>query len=618
MPGVAPDVTIPLEAMPARTLESRASLWIRVTGRLRDGVNPEQAKAALAAPWAELLRATVPTGSPGPRRDAYFAMGLELLPAAQGAARGLGTAWRRPLELLLSACGLMLVLAALNLATLALARAVARGHELGVRAALGAGHWALGRRVLVENAVLAVCGAVLALGVTEWGGRVLAGLLSASEPALVDARPDWRVAGYALGAALVAAVLMSLAPLWRVACIDLPGGLREGGRGGQRGLGRSGQALVVMQMALTVVLVAGAGLLARTLYGLSTLDLGFERRGLLELGLAPQGRGYEGIDINTYTRELLERVGRTNGVRAAALTDGPVPMGRDGGWRETVVLNGRESLATLRVVTPGFFRTLGVALESGRDFDWDDDARRPARAIVDARLAARLAAGGGLIGRRVRFGVQPEFQALEVVGVARPARLVDLRDDGAALIYVPAAQHADWAVPGVLMVRGGRAGDVETTVRGLGREFVARVRSLEQASAATLVEERTIALLAALFAALSVGLAATGLFGLISYSTTRRRRELGIRLALGCERGRMMTLILSDTLRLAVAGLALGVPAALIAGRLMGHLLHGVAWYDPPTLAATALLLVGVGLMAGYLPARRAARLDPSRALRAE
>ena len=625
-PGEPPEVTIPIAAAPFDP-QSRALLTTFATGRLRTGATIEQAHAQLASFWPELLLATVPTQSRGPRRQSFLSMRLAVEPAAAGANTGLRDRVSRPLYLLMGVVVLILLIACVNLANLTLARAAARSHEMSTRTALGASRRQIVLQLLTESLLLSATGALLALAFAHWGSPLLVGLITRGtlDPVILDLRPDWRVFSFTAAAAVLTGVLIGLVPAWQMSRQAPALVLRQ--RGAGRGQARSGKVLIVAQIALSLVLLFGAGLLLRTFENLRSSDPGFQRTGILEAGLHPRPGGYQGLDLNTYRRQLVERAGALPGAISAAFSDLPVPAGEQG-WKETVSPSGADGnpelsvLATLASVSPCFFKTLAIPLVSGRDFEWSDDQRHSPIAIVDSQTARRLFPSGGAIGKRVRFGVQPEFQDLEIVGVARTARMVDLRDRNQHVIYVPYSQHPQYGEVGNLFVRANHAAALARTlddrVRSLGREYVTETKTIEQMSDQTLVAERATAMLSTAFAAAALLLAGIGLFGLMSYTVTRRTREIGIRMALGSQPGAILRMILRETLLLTLAGIALGAPCALVATRLIAHTLFGLSPVDPLTLAAASSAIFAVGAIAGYLPARRALQSDPMAALRCD
>jgi len=624
-PGEPPDVTLPIESAPFDR-ESRKLLWVSLTGRLRPGVSIEQARTQLASFWPDLLLATVPTQSRGLRRESFLATRLVVKPAPGGANTDLRDRVSRPLYLLMGVVVLILLIACVNLANLTLARAAARSHEMSTRAALGANRRQIVLQLLTESLLLSATGAALALAFAHWGSPFLLGLITRGtlDPVILDLRPDWRVFAFTAAVAVLTGVSIALVPAWQMSRQDLALVLRQ--RGASRGPGTSGRLLIVAQIALSLVLLFGAGLLLRTFENLRSSDPGFQKTGILEAGLHARPSGYEDLDLNTYCRQLVERAAGLPGAYSAAFSDLPVPAGA--GWQETVSPSETRGnpdlnvLATLATVSPGFFKTLAIPLVSGRDFDWTDDSRHTPVAIVDSQTARRLFPSGSAIGKRVRFGVQPEFQDIEIAGVVRDARLIDLRDANQRVIYVPFPQHPQNGEEGHLFVRANHAAALARTldneVRSLGRQYVTETKTVEQMSDQTLVAERATAILSTAFAAAALLLAGIGLFGLMSYTVTRRTREIGIRMALGSQPGAILRMILRETLLLTLAGIALGAPCALAATRFIAHTLFGLSPLDPPTLAAASSALFLVGAVAGYQPARRALKSDPMAALRCD
>lgn len=623
--GEMPDLTVPMKSN-----DNRAMLWVFLTGRLKDGVTVAQARAQLQSFWPEVLRATASTDAPGLRRQTFFSMGLDVSPAATGINATLRSHFRRPLYVLMGIAGLILLAACVNLANLLLARAAARSHEVSVRVALGASRWALARQVLTESLALSAFGALLGLALAYWGSRLLVSIMAQGylTPVVLDLRPDWRVLALTALGAILTGILVGLTPAWRCSREDSASVLNPSTRSVAGPTGRLGKALIVTQVAISLILLLGSGLLVRSFQKLTSANLGFERDSVLEVNLYPRPRGYEHVDVNSYHKQMIERISTLPGVDSVGFADVSVHGGR--GWQDTVARmseasnSSAEVMGNAAMVSPGFLHTLGITIVRGRDIDWTDDERHhPHVAILSSSLAARLFPMGNALGERIRFGFMPGFQDLEVVGIANNARLFDLHDPTAPVVYLPYLQFPEWDRWGYLFVRTGKppealAKAVGNEIASLGREYALSMKKLGEEISLGLVEDRAVALLSSFFGVLALLLALVGLYGLTSYGVTRRTREIGIRAALGARRAAILWLVLREALALGLVGVAVGIPCALAASRLIAGMLFGVSSGDLPTLAAVSLLLVIVALLAVYLPALRATRVDPMVALRCE
>jgi predicted permease len=631
--GEPPDVTIPVTAFPTLVedngfqLENRSLLWLFVTGRLKNGVTIEQARAQLLSVWPDVLRATASTETPGPRRDRFLSMGLELTPAAKGFSTGLRFKFVRPLYILAALVGLILLLACVNLANLMLARAAARSHEMSVRVAIGASRWSLAQQVFIESLVLSLSSALLGLAFANWGSHLLVYLMTRDNevPVSFDLAPDPRVLSLTITVAVLTGIFCALAPAWRASRQDPAAVLQQGARSLTGGPGGLSRALIVTQVALSMILLLGAGLLVSSFEKLRHLDLGFRKANVLQIALFPRPGGYRDLDINAYHQQLLDAVSALPGVHAVSFTDPAVP-GSDA-WHDLISASALDSSTAVHVMTDAayvssnFFQTLAIPLLRGRVFTATDDENHPRVAVVSQQLAQRLFPAGDALGQAVNFGVIPEFQNIEVVGVAADARTFNLRDAAAPTIYLSSAQYPhQW---GYLLVRTASSAEAVASAIGgaidsLGHEYALSTKTVAEAVSSELTEERVTALLSGFFAGLALLLASIGLYGLMSYAVTRRTREMGIRVALGARRQNLLWIVLRETLILTVIGLAIGIPCAIAACRFIASMLFGLTSSDAPTIVAVSLLLLLVALFAGYLPARRASAIDPLVALRSE
>jgi predicted permease len=635
--GEPPEITVPLPAISLISTDgfdmgSRSILWLYPIGRLKDGVTIEQARAQLQSFWPDVLLASASTQAPGLRRQIFLSMGLDVSPVAKGIIGGLNSQFERPLYVLLGVVGLILLVACTNLANLMLARAAARSHEMSIRFAIGASRAALVRQVLAESLSLSFAGALLGLAFAFWGSRLLVLLMTEGTLASVslDLRPDLRVLAVTLSIAIATGILFGLAPAWRCARQDPAFVLQQNSRSSGGGSGRLGKSLIVAQIALSLVLLIGAGLFVRSFQRLRSVNFGFDESGLLDVTLNPRPGGYDNLDMASYHKQLLRRIAVLPGVISVSYADISIPSPQL--WHETVSVSSADPVTGIQfsadgtMVSPGFFKTLGIPLLGGREFGDTEDQKHPRVAIVSRNLADRLFPNGGAIGKGIRFGFMPDFQTIQIVGIAANARISNVRDAAPPVVYFSYLQGVQqWGdvQKGDLFVRtsgppGALAKTVGAEIESLGHEYALETRTIQQTTRHVLVEERVTAMLSGFFAALALLLASIGLYGLMSYTVTRRTREIGIRVAVGAQRQNVLWLVLQETLTLALLGIAIGIPSALAATRLIATMLFGLSPSDLPTITAVSLLLLLVALFAGYLPARRASAIDPIVALRTE
>ncbi len=633
-PGEPADVTVPITAMPIvisglDSLDNRSSLWVEITGRLKNGITIDQARAQLQSFWPEVLLATASTETPGPRRQTFLSLGLDVSFVRTGFARDLRAQFSRPLYVLAGIVGLILLVACVNLANLMLARGAARSQEMSVRVAIGASRWALASQALTESLVLSLGGALLGLALSYSRSRLLVAFMTEGTVSL-DLRPDLRVLFVTLLAGAITGILFGLAPTWYSSRQDPAVVLQQASRSLAGGAGRLGKGLVIAQVALSLVLLLGAGLLIGTFQRLRSVNLGFDKNSLLEIILNAKPGGYENVDMNSYHQQLVERVSDLPGVRSAGLANisipGPV------GAQELQKISptsedpntGFHVMAVGVTIWPGFLNTLGIRLLRGHDLQLTDDAKHPHVAIVSESLAERLFLHGDAVGQRVRYSFWPEFQNLEIVGIAADARIFDLRDAAPPVIYLSDLQlPPEWGPSLNLYVRANESPEVLAmtigrAIESLGHEYALRTATVDQMMSRVLVNERVIALLSGFFGALALLLASIGLYGLMSYGVARRTREIGVRVALGAQQGSVRWMILRETLALTLLGIAIGIPSGLVATRLIASMLFGLSPSDLSAIVTACFLLLVVALFAGYLPARRASSIDPILALRAE
>jgi len=628
-----PDLTIPLTAVPllfGRPVESygtSASLGIRIVGRVKPDVTLDQARAHLLALWPDVRQAALPPGYTGTRRDDFLATSLSVGSGARGYEIGLRKRFTRPLLIVMGISALILVIACVNLASLMLSRAAARGHEIGVRLALGASRGRLARQMLTEGVLLSLAGGASGVLLAFWICRALTATIfeEYNVAILFTGTPDGRVVAATAGAAIATGIFFSLAPAWRAAQESATEALQQQTRS-VSSTGRAGRMLVAAQIALSLVLVANASLLVRTLAELRAVDTGTDRSNEVFVAYPGEARpgSFDRIDNDAYYPQLIARLESIPGVRRASASlmkpaaDGTGFIERVSPIAEpTDLAHGVDAMRT--PVSPGFFEAVGIPRVSGRDFSWGDGTRASKVTVISESLARRLFGGASAIGQHVRVGVQPDRQDVEVVGVVADARLYSVKNPNTFAVYMAALQ--DPQVNGkCLVVRATNLSLplVKREVEALGYENVGNMVTLRYITDRAQLQERMTATLAGFFGGLALLLSAIGLYGLMSYSVAQRRREIGIRIALGADRTRVMREIVRDGLSITLAGVAVGLAAAMAAVQLVRSLLFGITPHDPLALAAAPLTLIAVAIAACLIPAARAAQTDPMVALRAE
>jgi len=626
-----PDLTIPLAATPllsgdsASALATSPSRSIRAVGRLKPGVTMEQARAQLSTIWPAVREAALPASYTGSRRAEFLSIGLDVNPVSNGIERSLRARYVQPLVILLAIAGLVLLIACTNVASLLLSRATVRRHEMAVRLAVGGSRWRVARQLLTEGVVLSLAGGAVGIAASVWACATITGMVfeEFTVPVVFDGRPDVRVLGLTSALALAVGILCSALAAWRATRATPAEALQGNGRTFSTS-GRAGRMLIGVQLALSLVLLTTAGLLVQSLSRLRTLNTGIERsENVLVAYPSPAHPGaYDGLDNDVYYPQLLQRIEALPGVERASAS--LLKPGAGGAFRDVVVRLGgtlevAEVPATRSPVSPGFFAAVGAALTRGRDFDWGDNSRSPRVTILSESLARRLFGDSDPIGQRVRLGLEPSRDSVEVIGIVTDARLYDLKSPDVLAAYAPALQDQNASFK-CLVVRGERISpsDLKRAVESLGREQVGGIVTLKYITDQSLLLERLSALMAGFFGSAVLLLAGVGLFGLLSYGVAQRRREIGIRMALGAGHRRVVRDVVSQGLTVTVAGLAVGGVIAMVAGRVVTPLIFGIRPEDPVTLAGAAGSLMAVAIIACSVPASRAARVDPATTLRGE
>ncbi|HXW54958.1 MAG TPA: ABC transporter permease [Candidatus Cybelea sp.] len=632
------DIVVPLNAEPLIygssneqiTLQRRDVLWLDPVGRLKPGVTVDQARAELDSLWPAIRQAVAPAEETRVARDTFRSLQLTVKSDATGGS-DLRTRFAKPVYVLLGISAVVLLLACVNLASLMLSRAAVRNHEFGVRTTLGASRSRLAQQLLVESIMLSVAGTVAGFLLASWGNHGLVdflfrhiGLYGYVGTKVLDLSPNLRVLGFTASIAILTGVLFGLAPAWHATREDPNSALQQSSRTLGRGTGMLGKSLIVTQVALSIVLLAGAGLFIRTLEKLREVQPGFRIGGVLRVGVFPKPGAFKNADPLTYFHELTVRISHVPGVVSASFSHGDVGGGYH--WPLQIRVHGLNSelfFSEFDRVMPDFFRTEGISLLQGRAFNWQDDTHAPRAVVVSENCAEEVFPRGNAIGQHIDISADPRFQDLEIIGIVSNASLYDIHKPPEPTVYVDTLQNGMAAEFDTLLVRtdlppATMLPALQEAVSSLGRQYVASVSALADTVNDSILPERIIAVLSGFFGALALLIAAIGLFGLMAYDVARRTRELGIRFALGAQRTAVLRIILRETLMLTLIGVALGLPCALAATRLIAHMLFGVTPYDPCTLATVIIALLAVGALAGYIPARRAMRVDPMVALRYE
>jgi predicted permease len=650
-PGSSVDIWLPLSTQPlvdpswiayatpgeTSRFTARDDWWVVIMGRLKPGASEQQTRAAL-----DVIVQQESSGIERPPAKRFPDQALEpptveLAPAGGGLDE-LRSEFSEPLLILMCVVGFVLMIACANVANLLLARAASRQKEIAVRLALGGGRARLIRQLLVESVLLALVGGVVGVFLAYWGSGILLKLMaSGREPITLHVAPNLGVLGFTAGVSVLTGILFGLAPALHGTRLDLTPALKEGaarivGSGAQASGRRQrlSQALVVVQIAMSLVLLIGAGLFVRSLTNLQNENVGFDRRNILLFTMDATQSGYKADRLATFYEQLQKRIEAIPGVRSACFS-------RHGLINAGVSIlglslqgfppkSGEQDNGPVHAnyVGPEFFETFGIPLVLGRTIGEKDTAIAPKIAVVNRAFVQEYFSGQSPIGHRFGFGHQETSSDIVIVGVVGDSRYGKLRDDPQPTVYVPYYQHMNELDAVHFSVR--TAGDPKDWIAGVGRAVQGLDRNLpifdvksevEEINQATL-QERLFAQLSGFFGMLALALASIGLYGMISYAVSRRTSEIGIRIALGAERSRILQMVLREAIILAALGIAVGAPVAFGLSRFIGTLLYGLKPSDPMNLVSAMIALLLVGFLAAYLPARRAASIQPVIALRYE
>jgi predicted permease len=631
--GTPIDVWLPVTSQPVAvprmssgTLQNRATGWLTIFGRLSSGVPLPTAQAEVNTFARQLAEAYPGTNK---NRSASLSLGIGIDPDDRSHMQSF-------LGLLFAVVSLLLVIACGNVANLLLGRAAVRQREMAVRQAIGAARGRLVRQLLTEGLLFSLLAGALGILLAPWTASAI---LTFQPPGYLlrglDLSPDSRILGFTLLVAVATGLLFALAPAMQASKTDLVHALKAGTPAAGRQRSALQKGLVIAQVSFSLVLLIAAGLVARTMQNILAIDRGFEVGNMMLMSLDVSIQGYSETQGRAFYDQMIRRLQAIPGVTSASMAftvpPNEYPLRRvifyPGQEPSPNVLQGREFELGLRVdvdtIGPQFFRTLGITFLRGRDFNEQDTDRTTPVVIVNERLAQRLWPGQDAIGKRIAMPPWsgPARPPVEVIGIAKDTKYRSLLSDPPLLLYLPVAQNYDGRT--TLIVRAADPARLLPTIRaeiaGLDKNLpVFGIETMAEHIASSLWEQRMAAGLISIFGLLALFLAATGLYGVIAYSVAQRTREIGIRMALGAQRTDIFRLVIGQSLRLAMIGVAAGLGIALGATRVLSGLLYGVSASDPLTFTAISLLLAGVALAASWLPARRAIRVDPTIALHYE
>jgi len=633
--GRSVDVFVPLMMKAQLTplwngLGDRRVMWLQVMARLAPGVTIQKAAAGMAVLYRQILETEAKdlAGKPESFLERFVAKKLEILPGDHGAPE-IQSQLHTPLLVLMGMVGLVVLIACANVANLLLTRASARQKEIALRIAMGASRWRITRQLLVESLVLSLLGAALGLVFAAWTTALLIRLLPAEGlSTALSADPDWRVAGFALALAVVTALLVGLVPAVQSTRPDLVRSLKEQAGSLATGAGplRLRRSLVVAQVALSALLLMGAGLFGRSLAKLRGFDPGFRTDELLTFSVDPVTAGRTPEEARALFARIRERLLQVPGVEAVTMAS--EPLMRDSHNVSTVSVEGytptedEDVNPNVDAVGPGFVQAMGMPLLAGRDLEETDAEGSPKVAVVNETFARYFFGDQSPIGRHLGWRRKGELE-YEIVGVVKDARINSMRETVRRFVYVPYLQY-DY-VPGLVFYARttgaplDRADDVRAAVREIDPGLpLDELTTMSATIDESLFVDRIVAALAAAFSLLATVLAGIGLFGVMSFAVARRTREIGVRVALGADHARVLSLVLADVFLLAGVGLAVGLPGGWGLGRVVESRLFGLSPLDGPSIALTILVLAGATALAGALPALRALRVQPATALRDE
>jgi predicted permease len=636
--GVAPepsreqgaDVLVPMVTHSQLAMKDNDT--VRMFGRLVPELSETQAAAELTLTYQQILSESAGSHLTPEQQRLILEKNIRLRPAGRGGLEGFST----QLRILAGVVGMVLLIACANVASLLLARGVVRQREIAVRLAIGAGRWRLIRQLLTESILLALLAGCLGILLAFWGGQLLWTLFS-DDAASISI--DMRVLGFTAFLSVWTGIGFGLFPALRATRVNPAPALKEGDLGLAHSSGRAsgprwglGRSLLVLQIGLSLTLLIGAGLLLRSLENLSRVDVGFDRENVLDMWVLPTMVGYDIPQEHSLYWQLLDRLNALAGVESASLSR----LQLFGGfWSRRVSIPGYaheqksdQTRVSCNITAPKFFATMGIPLLLGRDFTRADSATAPPVAVISASMAKQYFPGENPLGRHFRFTGEDASGEIEIVGVAKDI-LTKFREDASnrspRAVYIPFTQAPSTMTgQAVIEVRTAASpGDIAASMHAVAQAVdkdlpVANVQTQDQIISQSLGEQRSLSGITAFFGLLALLLASIGLYATMSYLVGQRTKEIGIRLALGATRGNVLFLVLREGIIVTLVGIGAGLALGAVLTRLLSNQLYSLSGTDPLTLSAVSLFLLMVAFVASFIPARRAMRMDPIRALRYE
>jgi predicted permease len=636
-PGFVPEIYIPITMLPSLTpaptdLSNHKDYWIKLIGRMKPGISRERAAAGIAPLYSALLRDELPlnTGWDEGKKAEFLAKKLIVRSGSRGRPQ-LSRDTGPQLIALMSMVGLVLFIACANVAGLLTARGASRQREIGIRLSLGASRARLIRQLVVESLLLSAAGAVIGLAIATWTSSALVHFAADNGIANgLSSSLSASVLVFTGVLALLCGVLFGVVPALRATRVQIVSTLKEQSGTLSSGLAhtRLRQGLVVCQVALTLLLVTAAGGFARSLFNVQHIDLGLRTAHILQFSVAPQLNGYDQGRSFTFFRQLEDRISALPGVVSVSGTQEPLLSDSDRGSNVTVEGEPPTLAGTRHVlhnaVGPGHFSNLGIPLLRGREFTRADVSGSPKVAILNEKMARTFFPDGDALGRHMKFGGGTGPLDMEIIGIVKNSHHSNVKEDEPKpFLYIPYAQEQNVGALTYYVRTAQNPEQLATAVRSVVSELDSSVpidgeRSFEEHISRQVASDRLIASLAEIFGGLAALLAAIGIYGLLAYAVTQRTREIGVRMALGADSGKVGRMILQDVSRLLGIGVLLGLPLAYGLSTLVNSMLYGVKAFEFVTVSSALVVMLFVAMAAVYLPARRATRVDPLVALRYE